>query len=586
MDYDFITTCNWTATGTYTLRAYRGSVTNVVTTHYASIFYRKKGTSTWTALDSSGQMVVDSTGEWEVANDWNKSGNDCLTHSYRGITAINSCTDVYFNETSLGSTVGNNFLYYCWYNCSSLTSMPSGFNLPTGITSVGNYFLGYCWSYCKLTSMPTGFNLPTGITSVGYEFLTNCWYNCSSLTSMPSGFNLPTGITSVGNFFLSGCWRKCTSLTSMPAGFNLPTGITSVGNNFIYNCWNGCTSLNSMPSGFNLPTGITSVGNYFLDSCWQDCTALTSMPSGFNLPTGITTVGEQFLGYCWSYCTSLTSMPSGFNLPTGITGLVVFFLDSCWRNCTSLTSMPSGFNLPTGITGAVGSFLAYCWYNCISLKADGYTEDIDFDYSAGSTFGGTCPIYPDSPTAGSSVAVNRPPEPAVTTQDCTNIALTSVTGNGNIVAIGNSTPTTRGFCYKAGTTGDPTTSDSTVYDTGTFSTGAYTKSITGLTQGTSYRVRAYAINSDGTGYGDTVTVTTLVAISGTVTLSGTGVEGAIIRIIQQDTDEEVDKQITDSDGNYDSSQLTAGKKYHVCVEYTDGSSNKYNSKSLWDIEGA
>ena len=53
MDYDFITTCNWTATGTYTLRAYRGSSTNVVTTHYASIFYRKKGTSTWTALNSS-----------------------------------------------------------------------------------------------------------------------------------------------------------------------------------------------------------------------------------------------------------------------------------------------------------------------------------------------------------------------------------------------------------------------------------------------------------------------------------------------------------------------------------------------------
>jgi hypothetical protein len=46
-----------------------------------------------------------STGEWEVANDWNKSGNDCLTHSYYGITAINKCTDVYFNEASLGTTV-------------------------------------------------------------------------------------------------------------------------------------------------------------------------------------------------------------------------------------------------------------------------------------------------------------------------------------------------------------------------------------------------------------------------------------------------------------------------------------------------
>jgi hypothetical protein len=386
MDYDFITTCNWTSTGTYTLSAYRGSNTNVVTTHYASIFYRKKGTSTWTALNSSGQMVVDSTGEWEVANNWNKDGNNCLTHSYRGITAINSCTDVYFNEATLGTTVGNYFLAYCWYGCSSLTSMPSGFNLPTGITSVGYYFLNYCWE------------------------------GCLSLTSMPSGFNLPTGITTVGNSFLGSCWRNCSSLSSMPSGFNIPTGITSVGHYFLNYCWEGCLSLTSMPSGFNLPTGITSVGYYFLNNCW---------------------------------------------------------------------------------------------YNCTLLKADNYTENLYFKYASTNTFGGTCPITPDSPSADSYVAVNRPPEPYVTTQDCTNIALTSVTGNGNIVGIGESSPTKRGFCYKEGTTGDPTTSDSTVYDTGTYSTGAYTKSITGLKAETSYRIRAYAVNSNGTGYGTTVTVKTL-----------------------------------------------------------------------------
>ena len=58
MDYDFITTCNWTATGTYTLHAYRGSSTDVVTTHYASIHYRKKGAATWETLNSSGQMLL------------------------------------------------------------------------------------------------------------------------------------------------------------------------------------------------------------------------------------------------------------------------------------------------------------------------------------------------------------------------------------------------------------------------------------------------------------------------------------------------------------------------------------------------
>ena len=484
MDYDFITTCNWTKTGTYTLQAFRGSGASEVTTYYASIFYRKKGTSTWTPLNSSGQMVVDSTGEWEVANNWNKLGNDCLTHSYYGITAIDKCTDVYFNETTLGSNVGNYFLTYCWYGCTSLTSMPSGFNLPTGITSVGNYFLNSCWDAC------------------------------SSLTSMPSGFNLPTGITSVGDYFLYYCWNSCTSLSSMPSGFNLPTGITSVGSDFLGSCWRGCTSLSSMPSGFNLPTGITSVGGYFLYGCWRYCASLSSMPSGFNLPTGITTVGNYFVAYCWYGCTSLTSMPAGFNIPTEITSVGSHFLYSCWRDCTSLSSMPAGFNLPTGITSVGSAFLGYCWYNCKLLKADGYTEDIYFKYAATDAFGGTCPITPDSPTAGSSVAVNRyvePVAPTVTTQSATNIATTSCIGNGNITDTGGENCTRRGFCYKAGTSGDPTTSDSVAYDDGSFGTGAFTKSITGLTPNTSYRVRAYAVNSAGTSYGTTVQVTTLKA---------------------------------------------------------------------------
>jgi len=273
MDYDFITTCNWTATGTYTLQAFRGSYNNVASSY--TIYYRKKGTSTWSST-TNGKISITSTGEWEVANDWNKSGNNCLTHSYYGITAIDKCTDVYFNETSLGATVGNNFLYYCWRDCTSLSSMPSGFNIPTGITSVGDSFLESCWRGCtSLSSMPAGFNIPTGITSVGYNFLYNCWNGCTSLSSMPAGFNLPTGITSVGNYFLESCWRGCTSLSSNAClEFNLPTGITSVGNSFLNSCWSGCTSLSSMPIGFNLPTGITSVGSYFLYRCWYDCALL------------------------------------------------------------------------------------------------------------------------------------------------------------------------------------------------------------------------------------------------------------------------------------------------------------------------
>lgn len=93
----------------------------------------------------------------------------------------------------------------------------------------------------------------------------------------------------------------------------------------------------------------------------------------------------------------------------------------------------------------------------------------------------------------------------VSTQNPTSVSFSSMTGNGTIVDTGGSNATERGFCYIEGSTGDPTTSDSIVYDTGDFGAGSFSKSITGLSASTSYRVRAYAINPSGTTYGTTIT---------------------------------------------------------------------------------
>jgi hypothetical protein len=101
--------------------------------------------------------------------------------------------------------------------------------------------------------------------------------------------------------------------------------------------------------------------------------------------------------------------------------------------------------------------------------------------------------------------------PTVTTQACSGMTTSGATGNGNITATGGSNATRRGFCYVAGTSGDPTTANSVAYDDGDFGTGAYTKAIAGLSAGTAYRVRAYAVNSAGTGYGTTVQLYTLCA---------------------------------------------------------------------------
>jgi len=95
--------------------------------------------------------------------------------------------------------------------------------------------------------------------------------------------------------------------------------------------------------------------------------------------------------------------------------------------------------------------------------------------------------------------------PVLTTQQATDISTTSATLGGNISNAGTPAYTERGVCYS--TSQNPTTSNSkkTVSGSGT---GSYTTSVTGLSANTTYYVRAYAINSAGTAYGDQVSFTT------------------------------------------------------------------------------
>lgn len=90
--------------------------------------------------------------------------------------------------------------------------------------------------------------------------------------------------------------------------------------------------------------------------------------------------------------------------------------------------------------------------------------------------------------------------PTVTTDNISSIRSTYATGGGNITSDGGCTVTARGVCWNTG--GSPTVSDS--HTTDGSGTGTFSSSITGLTCGNRYYVRAYATNSQGTSYGNEV----------------------------------------------------------------------------------
>ena len=94
----------------------------------------------------------------------------------------------------------------------------------------------------------------------------------------------------------------------------------------------------------------------------------------------------------------------------------------------------------------------------------------------------------------------------ITTTGVTGISGPSALSGGNITADGGSTISHRGVCW-ATTTSPTTANDTTLDGTGT-GTGSYTSTLTGLSANTTYYVRAYAINSAGTAYGNEVSFTT------------------------------------------------------------------------------
>ena len=97
----------------------------------------------------------------------------------------------------------------------------------------------------------------------------------------------------------------------------------------------------------------------------------------------------------------------------------------------------------------------------------------------------------------------------LTTSSVSSITSTSVSGGGNISSDGGATVSARGLVYSTST--NPTLSN-TVFTIGS-GTGSFSETLTGLSQNTTYYIRAYATNSVGTAYGNEVSFTTLQTVT-------------------------------------------------------------------------
>ncbi len=107
----------------------------------------------------------------------------------------------------------------------------------------------------------------------------------------------------------------------------------------------------------------------------------------------------------------------------------------------------------------------------------------------------------------------------ITTSTVLNITSTLASSGGVIINDGGAPVTQRGIVWS--TSPNPTTANNSTSDGS--GPGSFTSILTSLSVNTTYFVRAYAINSEGTAYGNQQSFTTTYIDSGIVSIPGAGV---------------------------------------------------------------
>lgn len=102
--------------------------------------------------------------------------------------------------------------------------------------------------------------------------------------------------------------------------------------------------------------------------------------------------------------------------------------------------------------------------------------------------------------------------PQVVTVEVKDVEWTTAVGVGEVTSDGGGEVVERGFCWST----SPYPEYSGAHLSSGTGTGAFTVNLTGLNSGTTYHVRAYAINSVGTAYGEDQTFTTFAVPTGAI----------------------------------------------------------------------
>jgi hypothetical protein len=235
-----------------------------------------------------------------------------------------------------------------------------------------------------------------------------------------------------------------------------------------------------------LITGLTANTLYYwrafetnpLGTSYGNVETFTTLNNAINVPTVTTTTISSITS---------TTASSGGNV-TADGGASVTARGVCWNTTgqpdvdDNITSNGSGTgSFTSSLTGLTQGTVYFCRAYATNSAGVGYGEELSFTSTSTTTL------------------------PTVTTSAVTAYTTTATSG-GEVTDDGGETVTARGVVV--GASSNPTIYSFNAITTNGSGTGTFTSSVTGLTCGNFYYIRAYATNKNGTAYGNQLTFIT------------------------------------------------------------------------------
>jgi uncharacterized protein (TIGR02145 family) len=504
--------------------------------------------------------------------------------------ATNSVGTAYGNEVTFTTTpIVLATLTTTAITSVTLTTAASGGN----ITSDGNGAItarGVCWA---ITSGPTITNsLTTDGTGSG-TFTSSISGLLPSTTYYVRAYATNSAGTAYGN-----------EISFTTSAIVVPTLTTTIAT---------AITLTTATSGGNITAdgggAVTARG-----TCWATTANPTITGSKTTDGTGTGIFTSSLTGllpgvtyHIRAYATNSVGTAYGNDLSFTTTAIVVPTLTTTAATAITLTTATSGGNI-TADGGGTVTARGVCWSTTANPAiTDAHSTDGTgtgvFTSSLTSLLPGTTYHIRAYATNSAGTAygtdlsfTTTTTTPTLTTAVATSITLTTAVSGGTITSNGGALITVSGICWS--TSSNPSVTDSHTTD-GT-ATGTFTSSLTGLSAGTLYHVRAYATNSAGTAYGNdisfttvatvpTLTTTAVTSITLTTAVSGgtiTSNGGALITVSGICWSTTANPLATGShttdgttSGSFSSSLtgLTAGTTYHVRAYATNSAGTAYGN---------